>query len=488
MSKIIPKTSYILTNNKDSTKKQLKIILIGRPNVGKSTFFNRLCNKKIAIVDDMPGVTRDAKLHSAQLGDLHFLAVDTAGWTAANVNDIQLQHLTNENTARNVNIADIIFFMVDGMSGINQDDMDFAEQIRKTSKLAILLVNKSEAGELKSKANQNDLYKLGFGDPIYISAMHSLGLNDLYIRVSEIVDTMDHFSNEADISTEAEENTDIMKVAIVGRPNVGKSTLFNYILGKQRSIVSEISGTTRDAISDDVEVIIQQQDGIQDVMKAILIDTAGMRKKNKVDNDIESRSLGQSITAIRRSHVVIVVMDAMMPFEKQDLAIAKIAINEGKGLIFAVNKIDLMDDEIKQHIAKKLEEISYDNLESIEQIPLVYLSALQGKYVHFLFKNAMDVFTKWNEQLSTSRLNKWLQDITTSCPPPLLKSRKVPINIKYITQKSSRPPTFLLFANTTKIPINYIKFLKKSLTRKFGITGITTRFIIKTTNNPYIRT
>lgn len=452
-----------------------KILLIGRPNVGKSTLFNRLCGKKIAIVDDMPGVTRDIKMHPAELDDLKFVAIDTAGWTSNDELGIEprLQSLMSHTTESAIIDANVILFVVDGISGITVEDISFADKIRKTHKPVILLVNKSEAGDRRTKATHNDLYKLGFGDPIYISAMHGTGLEDLYMQLYELL------PKNATVN-DLESDNNAIKISIVGRPNVGKSTMFNYLLGKERSIVSEISGTTRDAITDDIEIEFKES-----TKKLLLIDTAGMRRKSKVGQDIESRSLGQSITAIRRSNVVIVVMDATMPFERQDLTIAKIAVNEGKGLVFAVNKIDLLNRDIRNQIAEKLEEISYNYLESIEKIPIIYISALQGKYMNLLLKNVVTIYERWRREISTGQLNKWLKDVTGSKAPPLMKSRKVPINIKYMTQKSTQPPTFMLFANTTKIPTSYIRYMKRSLARRFDMEGLPIRFEIKTTKNPY---
>lgn len=463
-----------------SQKSLPKVLLIGRPNVGKSTLFNRLCGKRIAIVDDMPGVTRDIKMHHAELDDLQFIAMDTAGWTSEDDLgvDPRLQSLMSNTTEGAISEANVILFVVDGIGGITVEDIGFADKVRKTHKDVIVLVNKSEAGDKRTKADKNDLYKLGLGDPVYISAMHGTGLEDLYVRLSELLPK----SEDIEEFTPAEELDESIKISIVGRPNVGKSTLFNCLLGRQRSIVSDVSGTTRDAITDEIEIEFNESP-----RQLVLIDTAGMRKKSKIDEDIESRALGQSITAIRRSNVVVLVMDATAPFEKQDLTIAKIAVNEGKGLVFAVNKIDLLDRDIRHQIAQKLDEIAYNYLESIEQIPIVYLSALEGKYIHLLLQNTVKIFDRWQTQISTGQLNKWLKDVTTSRMPPLMKSRKVPISIKYMTQKSTQPPTFMLFANTTKIPTSYIRYMKRSLARRFNMEGIPIRLYIKTTNNPYVK-
>jgi GTP-binding protein len=463
-----------------SQKSLPKVLLIGRPNVGKSTLFNRLCGKRIAIVDDMPGVTRDIKMHHAELDDLQFIAMDTAGWTSEDDLGVEprLQSLMSNTTEGAISEANVILFVVDGIGGITVEDIGFADKVRKTHKDVIVLVNKSEAGDKRTKADKNDLYKLGLGDPVYISAMHGTGLEDLYMRLTELLPK----SESVEEFTPAEELDESIKISIVGRPNVGKSTLFNCLLGRERSIVSDVSGTTRDAITDEIEIEFNESP-----RQLVLIDTAGMRKKSKIDEDIESRALGQSITAIRRSNVVILVMDATAPFEKQDLTIAKIAVNEGKGLVFAVNKIDLLDRDIRQQIAQKLDEIAYNYLESIEQIPIVYLSALEGKYIHLLLQNTVKIFDRWQTQISTGQLNKWLKDVTTSRMPPLMKSRKVPISIKYMTQKSTQPPTFMLFANTTKIPTSYIRYMKRSLARRFNMEGIPIRLYIKTTNNPYVK-
>ncbi len=454
-----------------------KILLIGRPNVGKSTLFNRLCQKKIALVDDQAGVTRDIKMHQANLLGLEFIALDSAGWTSEEKIGLEprLQKIMSEKSEEALAIADILVLVLDGLDGVTLEDQFLAEKIRKTSKPTIILINKSEAGDKRMKILEKDLYSLGCGEGIFFSAMHAIGLDSFYERLLPLLDQKE----ETEASRVLEEG---IKISIVGRPNVGKSTLFNYLLGKSRALVSPLAGTTRDSISDTIELDLEDCKE-----KLLLIDTAGMRKKSRVVEGLEGRSLGQTITSIRRSNLVLLVMDATQPFEKQDLTIARIAINEGKALVFVVNKIDLLERDIRDQMAAKLEEISYNYLESIEAIPVVYISASQGRYIKLLTEKILQSYEKWRREIPTGQLNKWLKDVTTSYKPPLMKSRKVPINIKYITQKASQPPTFLIFANIKDIPTSYLRFLKRSLAKKFKLEGVPLRFFVKTTNNPYIK-
>ncbi len=473
-----------------------KIAIVGKPNVGKSTLFNKLCRKNLAIVNDIPGVTRDRKIHQAILGDLEFLLIDTAGWEFVD-KDITVKDLMRKQTTAAIEEADIVLFVIDAQDGINTYDLEFATEVRKTVKnKTILVANKSESSK---KIHCNDIFSLGLGDAVFISSAHGLGLDQLYTALSEFGKNINDNQDEIELNDDfiedsiskkikrkkAIENNKIIKselipqesnlginIAIVGRPNVGKSTLFNQIIGYDRVIVADSPGTTRDSITEQVSV---------DEGNFIIIDTAGIRKRNKISETIESNSLGQSITAIRRAHVVVLMMDARNPLEKQDLAIAKIAVNEGKGLIVAINKCDLIDDMsvLQEQVQDSLGHV----LNDIAQIFVVYLTALTGRNVSRLLHSVESVYNHWKIQLPTSDLNRWLEGATSSyIPPTTTHGRR--IKIKYITQKASRPPTFYL-NSSADLPGHYQRYLKKSLSQCFKLKGVPLRFIIKKSNNPF---
>lgn len=452
-----------------------KIAIVGKPNVGKSTLFNKLCRRNLAIVNDQPGVTRDRKMHEATLGDLEFLLIDTAGWEFMD-DDLTVKDLMRYQTSAAMDEADIILFIIDAKNGLNAHDLEFAQTIRKgASAKTILVANKSES--LKG-VEIGALFALGLGEPIFISAAHGLGLDQLYLALIEFLndqkalatdlheDSIEITQDEASISARP-----VIQLAIVGRPNVGKSTLFNQIIGCDRVIVADAPGTTRDSIT---EII---KDNTKDL---ILIDTAGIRRRGKVNDIIENNSLGQSITAIRRANVVVLMMDGRNVLEKQDLAIAKIVVNEGKGLIIAINKCDLIEDIkfLQEEVKYKLEQVIND----IAQVFVVYLTATTGRNVDRLLQGAETVFAHWQAKITTSDLNRWLRGATSSYIPPTSNGRR--IKIKYIAQKANRPPTFYLNANA-KIPSHYERYLKKSLSQCFQLRGTPIRFIVKKSENPY---
>lgn len=438
----------------------IKIAILGKPNVGKSTLFNKLCGRRLAITHDKPGVTRDAKSYMVNLDDKPFEFIDTAGLEKSKE---ELSQSMVKSSLKAAEIADLIIFLIDARQGIDHDDKDFARKIHKLGKKVLLVANKAES---RTNIDLTDLFKLGFGDPLLVSAEHSQGLDDLRFKIVDLT---------KEIITEDEDESQNFKVAIVGRPNVGKSTIFNNILGFERVITSEISGTTRDAIS---HIIEHEGEEIE------LIDTAGMRRKARVQEIVESLSTFESINAIRRAHAVALVIDATQPLEKQDLTIAHVIINEGRAVILVVNKIDKVEDlnafkdELNYLIAK--------NLNAIKNLPVVYLSAikeLNGSTK--IFRAISKAKVAWETEISTGKLNKWAEYTTGAHLPPIATNGRR-FRVKYVTQTGVRPPTFTAFVNITKnFPDSYIQYLSNQLRDDFALYGTPIRIRLKKVDNPY---
>jgi len=451
----------------------LKVAIVGKPNVGKSSLFNKLCGRKFAIVHDQPGITRDRREYLANLGDISFIAVDTAGWEDEAPDALRRDACSQ--SLLGAQVADVIMFVVDGKWGLSTEDIEFAKRIRKLeSGRVILVVNKSESTIVVDK---NDLYKLGLGDPVYISVTQRLGFDSLYVAMQNILPQFEEGGSDIMGLDEAiPENGSKAKIeiAFVGRPNVGKSTLFNQILGAERAIVSDIPGTTRDCISDSLKL----DDSCME-----LIDTAGIRKKAKVDGVIENYCVGQSITAIKRANVVVLVMDARTAFEKQDMAIARIVINEGKAIVLVINKIDLVEDvKLFKENAKRCLEAYFTD---VCDIPVLYISALHNQNIQQLVRRIKDTFVLWGKECSTGELNRWLKIATESHSPPLSNNGRR-IKIKYVTQVAKGPPTLCLFANIPEdLPRSYQRYLKRSFASHFLLSGIPVRFIFNKGSNPY---
>ncbi len=441
------------------------VAIIGKPNVGKSTLFNKLCGRRLAITDDRPGVTRDCKVNDATILDINFQVVDTAGLEKP---ISELSEKMVEKTMNAAGLADVIFFMVDARHGISGEDKEFARKTRKLNKKVILLANKSEG---KKGIDLKDLYSLGFGDAIYISAEHNLGFSDLYYKLKEL----EIIVPPAEEMTEGDEEVRPLRLAIVGRPNVGKSTIFNCIIGHERSIVSDVSGTTRDAINEFLDI-----DGRQ----IELIDTAGMRKKANITDRVEGLSVGESINAMRRAHVVAIVIDAQQPLEKQDLSIARIAIEEGKALVLVINKCDLIVD--RQAFSEELDYLIERNMFEVKGITPVYISAKNNKNIKGIFKAAQLAEEIWKKELSTSQLNQWLKKATANHTPPVIQGGRR-MRLKYITQTGAKPPTFTIFCNSSVgLAESYNRYLYNSLREDFDLDGVPIRIRYrKNDNNPY---
>lgn len=442
----------------------IKVAILGKPNVGKSTLFNKLCGRRLAITHDKPGVTRDRKEYKVTLGKQEFTLIDTAGLEKSK--DVLSKSMVSQ-TLTAAREADLILFMVDARYGLDDDDKDFANQVRKFGKKIILLANKSEG---KQNLDYKALYKLGFGDPIFIAAEHNLGFNNIGDAITLASKDIEPKATIEEENTE----TQALRLCIVGRPNVGKSTIFNKLLGFERVITSDISGTTRDAISHTLEV-----DG-----KTIeLVDTAGLRKKARINEEVESLSSAETINAIRRSHVVAIAIDASQALEKQDLTIANVAINEGRAVVLIVNKYDLVENT--KAFKEELDYLISRNMTDVVGIPIVYMSALKDKNLNHMFKAIFKAEKMWQSDISTNALNRWLKSATEAHIPPLsVMGRR--IRLKYITQTGQRPPTFTIFANIPNdLPPSYTKYLVNSMRTAFDMFGTPIRVKYRKIDNPY---
>ncbi|MBS0236141.1 MAG: ribosome biogenesis GTPase Der [Proteobacteria bacterium] len=448
----------------------MQVAIVGKPNVGKSSLFNKLCGKKLAIVDDTPGVTRDRKRYEARIGDLKFTLIDTAGWEH---DDALLKGKMNAQSAAAIAEADMIWFTVDGRGGLTPDDFDLARLVRKTSKPVLLLVNKSEG---KIGIDVGELTRLGLGEPIYLSVHASLGFEEIYQRASRFAKTI---ASKEEALEPAEEDSKAIKMAIIGRPNVGKSSLLNKLLGDERVITSELSGTTRDTTTHPFQ---WQQHNFE------LIDTAGVRKRGKIDNRLEDMSVGESINAIRRAHIVVLVIEATEGLLSQDMAIANIAINEGKAFVLVVNKCDLIRK--KRELKDETEYQLSHHLREVTGVPTLYISALRDKrdVVSEVLEAAAGAHKRWAKKVGTGVLNRWLAEATAAHILPLAENGRR-IRLKYAVQNSTKPPTFTIFANIPEdLPDSYTKYLANSLREHFGMQGLPLRLNYRKNANPYNKT
>lgn len=443
--------------------KEKIIAIVGRTNVGKSTLFNRLCGKKEAIVHDMPGVTRDRREGRGHLGDLTFKVIDTAGLEETT----SLAKAMWQQTEKAIEEADIILMVVDARSGINPLDMRLAQDLRPLKKPVLLLANKCEGNAQFLAASES--YKLGLGDPIAVSGEHGQGMLDLFQAL------LPCFPQDEETEEEPAETNSALKIAIVGRPNVGKSTLVNRLLGQERMLTGPEAGVTRDAISIDFE---------WKGKPVVFTDTAGLRRRSRVDFSLEKISAADTRRALNFAEVVIVVMDANIPLENQDLQIARQVVEEGRALVVAVNKWDTIADP-----RKKMNEIKtklHDSLQQVKGVPLVTLSAKTGAGVDLLMKEVFHINEIWNKRVQTHRLNEWLKQMTEAHPPPVAKNgRRIPM--RYMTQVNTRPPTFVIFSsNPAELPESYLRYLSNGLRDHFGLTGIPIRIHMRKRENPYV--
>jgi GTP-binding protein len=445
------------------------IAIIGRPNVGKSTLFNRLTGKRSALVSDMPGLTRDRREEEADLAGNPVTIVDTAGLEQAKRGSIA-ERMRQQSEAA-LAAADLVLFVIDAREGITSDDKSFSRVARASGRPVVLVANKSEgrAGEEGFYA----AYELGFGEPVAISAEHGEGLSDL---VGEMLAALGlKYVRPGEDAEEPPATARPIRVAIVGRPNAGKSTLVNAILGEERMITGPEPGLTRDSVPSDLEWLGR---------KVRLFDTAGLRRKAKITETAEKLSASDAIRAIRFAEVVVLLIDAERPFEHQDLTIGDLVTEEGRALVIAVNKWDLVED--KQKMLKSLRETLGERLSQVPGVTLVPLSALSGRGVDKLPKAVLDAYDSWNRRVSTPNLNRWLEEALARHSPPAVSGRR--IKLRYITQPSTRPPTFVAFCSRPEdLPKSYIRYLTNSLREAFDLPGVPLRLNLRKGENPFAK-
>ena len=447
----------------------LKVVLVGRPNVGKSTLFNRLVRSQKAIVNDKPGVTRDRKYGQGILADLNFILIDTAGIDDSLKGNTETKIRKQSELA--INDANIVFFVVDGRQGILPVEKTFAKNLKKQNKPVIVLVNKSEGS--RGLIGLSEANSLGFNDVIPISAEHGEGLPDVYdilknnsMKVSQDISDLEAPNNYINSS---------IRVSIIGRPNTGKSTLVNNIIGENRLVTGSDAGITRDAI--EIEWSYKNQ-------SFCLIDTAGLRKKSKVTQILEKDMVSDTLRAIKFSDICVLLVDASQKIDKQDLNIARMVIGEGRGMILGANKWDKVNDQniFKKNIVNHLA----TSLSQIKKIPIVYMSGLHNKGTKSLFDQILAITKKLEIRVTTGKLNRWLSTIIENNPPPLYKGRKN--SIRYITQVNVKPPTFALFMSSPDdLPKSYKRFLMTSLITSFDLFGVPIRIILRKGKNPYVK-
>jgi GTP-binding protein len=446
-----------------------KIAIIGRPNVGKSTFFNKLVGRSIALVDDLPGVTRDRKQAKGRIGPLEFIAIDTAG-LENEVSNESIEEKMFAQTQTAILDADLCFFLVDGKEGVVNKDFHFAKWLKKLDRKTILLVNKCE--NLNEEVFGSEYYKLGFGKPIAISAEHKLGFGDLYEAIApEIEKYLEKFAEI--IQDEDDEKSDF-QVAIVGRPNAGKSTFMNKILGQDRLITGPQPGITRDAIS--VDYFFQGQ-------KIKLIDTAGIRKKTSINQKLEKLSTLDSFRAIRFAQVVILLIDANSLLDHQDVALAGEIIKEGRGLIFAINKIDTVTGD-KESFLRQVRKQIQDIFPEIDGAAILGVCAKTGYNVPKALEFSLKTYEQWQIKISTKTLNEWLESAALQHAPKLFKGKTV--KLKYISQIKTRPPTFVVFTNhISPLEGSYQRYLINSLRKHFDLSLTVIRLFFRKSENPF---
>jgi GTP-binding protein len=456
----------------------LTVAIVGRPNVGKSTLFNRLAGKRVALVDDTPGVTRDRREGAAHLGDLAFTIIDTAGLEESA--PASLSGRMRAQTEAAIADADVVFFMIDARAGIVPDDRVFANLLRRAGKPTILVANKTEGRIGASGAYE--AFDLGLGDPVPISAEHGEGLADLYdaLRAAAPEKTAPpppEDEHEEGIAEPASGPAPVrpIRIAVVGRPNAGKSTLINRLLGEDRLITGPEAGITRDAIA----VPLEWRGRTFQVY-----DTAGLRRRSKVEGKLEKLSVADALEAIRFAEVVILLIDASIAFEEQDLRIADLVEREGRALVLGINKWDL--HEAAPGAIAKLHEQADRMLTQIKGVPVVAVSGLHGTGLDHLMKAVTDIHALWNKRIPTSALNRWFDDALAAHPPPAVSGRRLKLN--YITQAKSRPPTFVLFCTRSDaVPESYRRYLINALRENFDLPGVPIRLTLREKANPYAR-
>ena len=459
----------------------LKVAIVGRPNVGKSTLFNRLAGKRLAIVDDQPGVTRDRRETTAELASLKLTLIDTPGFE--DVRDSSLEARMREQTEAAIREADLSLFIVDARTGVMPLDERFADLLRRVDKPVVLAANKCEGRA--AEEGLMEAFALGFGEPVGLSAEHGEGMAELYAAILNVVpdahermDTEEVSHQPFDPDAEDEDLPPPPKTArliVVGRPNAGKSTLINSLLQSDRLLTGPEAGITRDSI--EVEWAYEDR-----TIK--LVDTAGLRKRAKVHEHLEKLSTSDTIRSIRFADIVALTMDARDAFEKQDLQIADLVVREGRGLVYVISKWDLVENPDQR--AKELREKADRLLPNAKGTPIVFLSGLTGKRIDRLMPAVIKVFDDWNARVKTKDLNDWLRHVVERHPPPSVHGK--PIKPKYMSQIKNRPPTFVLMANRGEhMPEAYKRYLINGLREAFDLPGVPIRLFVRQGKNPYAK-
>ncbi|WDA41645.1 ribosome biogenesis GTPase Der [Erythrobacter sp. BLCC-B19] len=468
-----------------SLPKKPEVVIIGRPNVGKSTLFNRLVGKKLALVDDQPGVTRDRRMGDAVIAGLHFTVVDTAGWE--DEDELSLPGRMRKQTEASLAGADAALFVVDARAGLTPLDEEIARYLREQEVPVVVVANKAEGNA--AEAGIMEAYALGLGEPLGVSAEHGEGVADLFGGLWPIIGAKAEEWEEADEAHRAElramEEEDRpsgpLKLAIVGRPNAGKSTLINRLLGEDRLLTGPEAGITRDSIAIDWEWTDPKSGETREIR---LIDTAGMRKKKNVTEKLEKLSVADARRAVDFAEVVVLLLDATQGLEHQDLKIASLVLEEGRALMIAINKWDVAEDASK--LFNGIRAALDDGLAQVRGLPLFAVSAKTGKGLDQMLAGAFELREAWSKRVSTSALNRWFDDAMEANPPPAPGGKR--IKLRYITQAGTRPPRFVIFGTRLDLlPKSYERYLVNGIRAKLGFDAVPVRVTLKANKNPYAK-
>ncbi|NQZ47813.1 MAG: ribosome biogenesis GTPase Der [Erythrobacter sp.] len=455
-----------------------QVIIIGRPNVGKSTLFNRLVGKKLALVDDQPGVTRDRRMGDAEIAGLAFTIVDTAGWE--DENELTLPGRMRKQTEASLEGADAALFVIDSRAGLTPLDNEIARYLREHDVPIVLVANKAEGAAGESGVLES--YSLGLGDPVALSAEHGEGVADLFGALWPIIgEKADAAQAQSEITLIEDEEAPLgpLKLAIVGRPNAGKSTLINRLLGEDRLLTGPEAGITRDSIAVDWEWHDPKTDETREIR---LIDTAGMRKKRNVTEKLEKLSVADARRAVDFAEVVVLLLDATQGLEHQDLKIAALALEEGRALMVAINKWDVAENA--SSLFNGIKQALHDGLAQVRGLPVFAVSAKTGKGLDTMLSAAFELRESWSKRVPTAALNRWFDDALDANPPPAPGGRR--IKLRYITQAGTRPPRFVVFGTRLEsLPKSYERYLVNGIRAKLGFEAVPVRVILKSPKNPY---